>query len=101
MLAVWFVYATQSQRAIARSHAATLSRDEIARKNRATKPQVLHRSYSKPLNGDPRCCLGRTHPIHVLLVCILRVLVEMGPDLQNILRFVIRLSQVYRKIVLR
>jgi len=32
---VWFVYATKSQRATAQSHAATLSRDEVARQNRA------------------------------------------------------------------
>jgi len=37
---VWFVYATKSQRTTAKSHAAILSRDEVAQQNRAIKSQV-------------------------------------------------------------
>ena len=36
---VWFVDATKSQRTTAKSHAATLSRDEVAQQNRAIKSQ--------------------------------------------------------------
>jgi len=32
---VWFVYATEWQRATAQSHAATLSRDKLARQNKS------------------------------------------------------------------
>jgi len=41
---VWSVYTTKSQHATAQSHAVTLSRDEVARQNRAIKSQVWHRS---------------------------------------------------------
>ena len=38
---VWFVYATKSQRATAQSHAATLSRDKVARHKIAGVTSVL------------------------------------------------------------
>ena len=54
---VWFVYATKSQRATAKSHAATLSRDEVTRLyHRAIKSQVWHRSHPY-LNLDLDLCL--------------------------------------------
>jgi len=54
---VWFVYATKSQRATAKSHAATLSRDEVTRLyHRAIKSQVWHRS-NPYLNLDLDLCL--------------------------------------------